>query len=75
MGTEEAGHQEIEEAPQFGGVVGEAIPIMDPDNIATLVQQSIATGTWDDIEGVSIQAQNGQLFVRHTPDVHREIEE
>ena len=64
-----------EEAPQFGGVVGEAIPIMDPDNIATLVQQSIATGTWDDIEGVSIQAQNGQLFVRHTPDVHREIEE
>ncbi len=62
-----------EEAPQFGGVVGEPVPIMDPDNIATLVQQSIATGTWDSIEGVSIQAQNGQLFVRHTPEVHREI--
>ncbi|MFT7516568.1 MAG: hypothetical protein ACI84O_000351 [Myxococcota bacterium] len=64
-----------EEAPQFGGPVGEPVPIMDPDNIATLVQQSIATGTWDSIEGVSIQAQNGQLFVRHTPEVHREIEE
>lgn len=63
-----------DEAPQFGGVVGEPVPIMDPDNIATLVQQSIATGTWDSIEGVSIQAQNGQLFVRHTPDVHRQIE-
>ena len=63
-----------EEAPQFGGVVGEPVPIMDPDNIATLVQQSIATGTWDSIEGVSIQAQNGQLFVRHTADVHRQIE-
>ena len=63
-----------DEAPQFGGVVGEPVPIMDPDNIATLVQQSIATGTWDSIEGVSIQAQNGQLFVRHTPEVHRQIE-
>lgn len=63
-----------EEAPQFGGVVGDPVPIMDPDNIATLVQQSIATGTWDSIDGVSIQAQNGQLFVRHTPEVHREIE-
>ena len=63
-----------EESPQFGGVVGEPVPIMDPDNITTLVQQSIATGTWDSIEGVSIQAQNGQLFVRHTPEVHRQIE-
>jgi hypothetical protein len=60
-----------EEELPMGGPVGEPVPIMDPDNIATLVQQSIATGTWDSIEGVSIQAQNGQLFVRHTADVHR----
>ena len=64
-----------EEELPMGGPVGEPVPIMDPDNIATLVQQSIATGTWDSIEGVSIQAQNGQLFVRHTPEVHRQIEE
>ncbi|MBC8369845.1 MAG: hypothetical protein H8E25_07585 [Planctomycetes bacterium] len=64
-----------DEAPQFGGPVGEPVPIMDPDNIATLVQQSIATGTWDSIEGVSITAQNGQLFVRHTPEVHRQIDD
>ncbi|MBT4465755.1 MAG: hypothetical protein HOD03_03625, partial [Planctomycetes bacterium] len=63
-----------EEELPMGGPVGDPVPIMDPDNIATLVQQSIATGTWDSIEGVSIQAQNGQLFVRHTPDVHRQIE-
>jgi tetratricopeptide (TPR) repeat protein len=63
-----------EEELPMGGPVGEPVPIMDPDNITTLVQQSIATGTWDSIEGVSIQAQNGQLFVRHTPEVHREIE-
>jgi hypothetical protein len=63
-----------EEELPMGGPVGEPVPIMDPDNIATLVQQSIATGTWDSIEGVSIQAQNGQLFVRHTPEVHRQIE-
>jgi Flp pilus assembly secretin CpaC/tetratricopeptide (TPR) repeat protein len=62
-----------EEELPMGGPVGEPVPIMDPDNIATLVQQSVATGTWDSIEGVSIQAQNGQLFVRHTPEVHREI--
>jgi tetratricopeptide (TPR) repeat protein len=64
-----------EEERPMGGPVGDPVPIMDPDNIATLVQQSIATGTWDSIEGVSIQAQNGQLFVRHTPDVHRQIED
>ena len=63
-----------EEELPMGGPVGEPVPIMDPDNIATLVQQSIATGTWDSIEGVSIQAQNGQLFVRHTAEVHRQIE-
>jgi type II secretory pathway component GspD/PulD (secretin) len=68
------GEYDDEDGPQFGGVVGEAIPLMDPDNIVTLVQQGVATGSWEN-DGVSIQAMNGQLFVRQTPEVHQEIEE
>ena len=68
------GEYDDEDGPQFGGVVGEAVPLMDPDNIVTLVQQGVATGTWEN-DGVSIQAMNGQLFVRQTPEVHQEIED
>ncbi len=68
------GEYDDEDGPQFGGPIGEAVPLMDPDNLVTLVQQGVATGTWEN-DGVSIQAMNGQLFVRQTPEVHQEIED
>ncbi len=64
-----------EDGPAFGGVVGESLPMMDPDSLATLVQQSVATSTWEEIDMVFITHLNGQLFVRHTPEVHQEIED
>ena len=64
-----------EDGPAFGGVNGESLPLMDPDNLATLVQQSVATSSWDELDSVSITHLNGQLFVRHTPEVHQQIEE
>jgi Flp pilus assembly secretin CpaC len=63
-----------EEELPMGGPVGDPVSIMDPESIVSMVQQSIATSTWEgEVEGVSITATNGQLFVRHTPEVHREI--
>jgi|FLOH01.1.fsa_nt_gi type II secretory pathway component GspD/PulD (secretin) len=63
-----------EDGSAFGGTIGESLPMMDPDALAALVQQSVATSTWDTVEGASIVHINGQLFVRHTPEVHQEIE-
>jgi type II secretory pathway component GspD/PulD (secretin) len=64
-----------EDGAAFGGPIGDSLPMMDPDNLVTLVQQAVATASWEEIEGVSIAQLNGQLFVRHTPEVHQEIEE
>lgn len=63
-----------DEEPVFGGVGEEPIPIYNPDNLETLIQQNVAPGTWDgSVEGVSIRLQNGLLFVRHTPKVQNEV--
>ncbi|HEX9792454.1 MAG TPA: hypothetical protein VGC54_00580 [Planctomycetota bacterium] len=63
-----------EEEPPFGGPFGELRPLMNPDNLETLIQQSIAPKTWEDLDGVSIRYQNGFLFVTHTPAVQREVD-
>lgn len=68
------GEYDDEDGTQFGGVIGEAVPLMDPDNLATLVQQGVAPSTWEN-DGVTIAPMNGLLFVRQTPEVHRQIEE
>ncbi|MDP6942187.1 MAG: hypothetical protein QGH51_09205 [Planctomycetota bacterium] len=57
-----------------GGIIGEPTPILDPANLETLVQQSVAAKTWDDLEGVSITYSNGHLIVWHTPEVQNEID-
>ncbi len=62
-----------EEEPVFGGAVGDLRPVMNPDNLETLIQRSIAPQTWVEMEDVSIRYQNGFLFVRHTPAVQRQI--
>ncbi len=57
-----------------GGIIGEPAPILDPANLETLVQQSVAANTWEDLEGVSITYSNGHLIVWHTPEVQKEID-
>ncbi|MFK5955225.1 MAG: hypothetical protein QM477_02135 [Planctomycetota bacterium] len=68
------GEYDDEDGPQFGGVVGEAVPLMDPDNLVTLVQQGVSPASWEN-DGASIQALNGQLVVRTTPEIHQEIQD
>ncbi|RMH04607.1 MAG: hypothetical protein D6702_02835 [Planctomycetota bacterium] len=58
-----------------GGVTGEPVPIVDPANLESLVQASVAPETWDNVEGVSISYSNGHLIVWHTPEVQQEIHE
>tara|TARA_R110002096_G_scaffold73769_1_gene174780 strand:+ start:7926 stop:8783 length:858 start_codon:yes stop_codon:yes gene_type:complete len=55
----------------FGGI-GESTKQIEEEDVATLVQDNIAVGTWDD-GGVSIEAANGFLIVRHTHDVQVEV--
>ncbi|MCP3920092.1 MAG: hypothetical protein GY711_31585 [bacterium] len=54
------------------GTIGEQARSMEEDDVAALVQENIAAGTWDQ-DGISIEAANGFLFVRHTPEVQRKI--
>ena len=56
----------------FGGIGEVHIP-MDGDEIATLIQESIAPDSWDE-EGVSITAENGFVLVRHTLEVQWQIQ-
>lgn len=60
-----------EEEPAFGGVVGEPTPIMDPDNLETLITQSIEPDSWDD---ATIRYSNGFLIVVHTAEVQRKVD-
>jgi general secretion pathway protein D len=62
-----------DEEPLFGGVAGEPVPIMNPDNLEILITQSIAPQTWEELEGVSIRYSNGSLIVYHTADVQAQI--
>ncbi len=62
-----------DEEPLFGGVTGELTSLINPDNLETQIQESIAPETWSEVEGVSIRYQNGFLVVNHTPEVQREI--
>ena len=55
----------------FGGI-GEQSRRFEEEDVATLVQESIAPDTWDD-DDVSIEAANGFLIVRHTLEVQRLI--
>ncbi|KAA3608159.1 MAG: hypothetical protein DWQ01_13890 [Planctomycetota bacterium] len=59
-----------EEEPSFGGVVGEPRPIMDADNLETLITSTIDPDSWDEAK---FDFNNGFLIVVHTPDVQRKI--
>jgi hypothetical protein len=55
----------------FGGV-GERVSQYSDDDVVNLVQESVAIGTWED-EGVSIDAHEGLLIVKHTREVQQRI--
>lgn len=55
----------------FGGI-GERPTIIEPDDLATLVQENVAVETWED-EGVSINVELGNMIVVHTPEVQIQV--
>jgi len=54
------------------GTEGERYVGTTGDDVVTLVQDNVAPGTWDS-DGVSIQAENGFLFVVHSAAVHAKV--
>ncbi|MBL8861456.1 MAG: hypothetical protein JNK02_05535 [Planctomycetes bacterium] len=55
----------------FGGI-GEKPRILEPGDLATLIQENVAVGTWQD-EGVSIEAGEGFIVINHTPEVQEQV--
>jgi len=53
-----------EEGTIFGGPIGEPRSLVNPDEIADLVMQSVNPGTWDEN---TAEFGNGFLIVKHTP--------
>jgi general secretion pathway protein D len=55
----------------FGGI-GEKPRILEPNDLATLIQENVAVGTWQD-EGVSIEAGEGFIVINHSPEVQEQV--
>ena len=54
------------------GSIGERPTINDPDDLATLLQDNVAVGTWED-DGVSITIEGGNMVVVHTSEVQLQV--
>ena len=54
------------------GAIGEKPTINEPDELQTLVQENVATGTWDG-DGVAITIEGGNMVVVQTPEVQLQI--
>jgi len=54
------------------GAVGEKPKIIEPADLATLIQENIAKGSWSD-EGISIEASDGYILVNHTTEVQQQV--
>lgn len=61
---------EEEEGSLYGGPFGEPRTLVNPDEIADLVMNTVAPGTWDDN---TAEYANGFLIVSHTPEVQGEV--
>lgn len=68
------GTAEESEVPRAGGEVGEKVRFVEPEALQTLIQESVARGTWDS-EGVSIEVTPGNMIVVHTPEVQARVEQ
>ncbi len=55
----------------FGGI-GEKPRILEPNDLATLIQENVEVGTWQE-EGVSIEAGDGFIVINHTPEVQEQV--
>jgi|688.fasta_scaffold10315_1 hypothetical protein len=55
----------------FGGV-GEKPKLIEPADLATLIQENVAVGTWQD-EGISIDAREGYIMITHSAKVQEEV--
>ncbi len=55
----------------FGGI-GERPTINEPDDLATLVQENVSVGSWDQ-DGISITIEGGNMVVVQTPEVQRKV--
>jgi hypothetical protein len=58
-------------AGPFGGI-GEKPKLIEPTELATLIQENVAVGTWQD-KGVSIDAGQGYILITHTPEVQEQV--
>lgn len=61
---------EEEDGSLYGGPFGEPRTLVNPDEIADLVMQTVAPDSWDDN---SAEYANGFLIVTHTPEVQLRV--
>jgi tetratricopeptide (TPR) repeat protein len=54
----------------FGGI-GERPQLIDPDDLATMIQENVAIGTWDD--GPNVESYEGHIVITHTREAHAEV--
>jgi len=54
----------------FGGI-GERPQLIDPDDLATMIQENVAVGTWDD--GPNIESYEGHIIITHTHEAHAQV--
>jgi tetratricopeptide (TPR) repeat protein len=55
----------------FGAVL-EKKKMIEPADLATLIQENVAVGTWQD-EGVSIDVHEGYILINHVPEVQEQV--
>ncbi|MBC8404250.1 MAG: hypothetical protein H8E15_03405 [Planctomycetes bacterium] len=63
---------EEEEGSIYGGPFGEPRTLVNPDEIADTVMNTVAPGTWDDN---TAEYANGYLIVTHTPAVQQQVDD
>ncbi|MCB9914314.1 MAG: hypothetical protein H6828_04070 [Planctomycetes bacterium] len=54
----------------FGGI-GEKPQLINPDDLATMIQENVEPGSWDD--GATIESYEGHIVIVHTPEVQEKV--
>jgi general secretion pathway protein D len=54
------------------GKIGEKPAMNAPEDLATLVQENVAVGTWEE-EGVAITVEGGNMIVVHSAEVQQQV--
>lgn len=53
------------------GFVGEAPKLIDPDDLATMIQENVDPGSWED--GATIESYEGHIIIVQTRDVQKKV--